>query len=201
MIWEAPCQIYGSLSIKWCTAGFKKKKKSSVMENISKKIKKKVTKQSTHCISIWYKNNVFYWHIFVISSFIPTEPERVGGITKQIYCYTSHMHTCTHTNAHTHEGGWDQGIGFLFSLSIPKSSSGLNGACNLGVLGDVVVWNGNTLDCIWSCLSRRLGLFWLRICLQCRRPGINLWVRKIPWNGNPFQYSCLGNPIHRESHG
>ena len=28
------------------------------------------------------------------------------------------------------------------------------------------------------------------------------WVRKIPWNGNPLQYSCLGNParwvtVHR----
>ena len=22
---------------------------------------------------------------------------------------------------------------------------------------------------------------WSRICLQCRRPGLNLWVRKIPW--------------------
>lgn len=36
------------------------------MEKMSKKIKKKVAKQSTHCVSIWYKNNVFYWHIFVI---------------------------------------------------------------------------------------------------------------------------------------
>lgn len=71
------------------------------MEKMSKKIKKKVTKQSTHCISIWYKNNVFYWHIFAISSFIPTEPERVGRITKQIYGYASHTHTCTHTSAHT----------------------------------------------------------------------------------------------------
>ena len=104
------------------------------MEKMSKKIKKKVTKQSTHCISIWYKNNVFYWHIFAISSFIPTEPERVGRITKQIYGYASHTHTCTHT-----WGGWDQGIGSLFSLPIPESSSGLDGACNLGVLGDVVV--------------------------------------------------------------
>ena len=26
------------------------------------------------------------------------------------------------------------------------------------------------------------------------------WVRKVPWggNGNPLQYSCLGNPMDRE---
>ena len=36
-------------------------------------------------------------------------------------------------------------------------------------------------------------------CLQCRRRGFNAWVRKIPWegNGNPLQYSCLGNPVDR----
>ena len=28
--------------------------------------------------------------------------------------------------------------------------------------------------------------------------GFNRWVRQIPWrNGNPFQYSCLGNPMDR----
>ena len=73
------------------------------MEKMSKKIKKKVAKQSTHCVSIWYKNNVFYWHIFVIQSLIPAEAERVGGITKQTYCHTSHTQTCTRTYAHTCE--------------------------------------------------------------------------------------------------
>ena len=31
---------------------------------------------------------------------------------------------------------------------------------------------------------------------QCRRPGFNPWVKKIPGerNGNPLQYSCLENP-------
>ena len=44
---------------------------------------------------------------------------------------------------------------------------------------------------------------WQRICLQCRRcqrRGFNPWVGKIPWrggNGNPLQYSCLGNPMDR----
>ena len=38
-----------------------------------------------------------------------------------------------------------------------------------------------------------------RICLQCRRPGFNSWVGKIPGegNGDPLQYSCLENPTDR----
>ena len=52
-----------------------------------------------------------------------------------------------------------------------------------GLLGGLVVW---------------------RICLQCRRHrrcGFNPWVWKIPGegNGNPLQYSCLGNPMEREA--
>ena len=39
----------------------------------------------------------------------------------------------------------------------------------------------------------------LRICLQCRRHGFDLWVRKIPWKRkwNPLQYSCLENSMDR----
>ena len=35
--------------------------------------------------------------------------------------------------------------------------------------------------------------------LQCRRPGFNPWVGKIPkeGNSNPLQYSCLENPMDR----
>ena len=41
-----------------------------------------------------------------------------------------------------------------------------------------------------------------RICLQCRRPGFNPSVGKIPWrrNGNPLHYSCLENPVDRGAH-
>ena len=33
--------------------------------------------------------------------------------------------------------------------------------------------------------------------VSSRRHGFDPWVRKIPGegNGNPFQYSCLGNPM------
>ena len=40
----------------------------------------------------------------------------------------------------------------------------------------------------------------LVICLQCRIPGFNPWVRKIPLgegNGYPFQYSFLENSMNR----
>ena len=35
--------------------------------------------------------------------------------------------------------------------------------------------------------------------LQCRRPGFDPWVRKIPeeGNGNPLQHSCLEKPMDR----
>ena len=44
------------------------------------------------------------------------------------------------------------------------------------------------------------GAHWYRIHLPRRRRRFNPWVRKIPWrrkNGNPLQYSCMGNPMDR----
>ena len=35
------------------------------------------------------------------------------------------------------------------------------------------------------------------ICLQCRRPKFDPWVRKIPWRSEWLQYSCLENSMHR----
>ena len=34
---------------------------------------------------------------------------------------------------------------------------------------------------------------------RCKKCEFNPWVEKIPGggNGNPFQYSCLGNPMDR----
>ena len=49
-------------------------------------------------------------------------------------------------------------------------------------------------------------LWWLRqerICLQCRRPGFDLWVGKIPGGGHGSipQYSCWRIPWTEESGG
>ena len=48
-----------------------------------------------------------------------------------------------------------------------------------------------------------LWLSWLRICLQCRRPGFNPWVGKIPWRreGYPLQNSGLEKPMDSIVHG
>ena len=38
-----------------------------------------------------------------------------------------------------------------------------------------------------------------RVCLQCRRPRFDPWVRKIPGerNGYPLQYACVENSKDR----
>ena len=44
-----------------------------------------------------------------------------------------------------------------------------------------------------------LGLSGKEAACQCRGRKFHPWVRKIPGkgNGNPLQYSCLGNPMDR----
>ena len=46
-------------------------------------------------------------------------------------------------------------------------------------------------------LKNKTCLRWKRTCLQCRRPGFDPWVEKIPGKGtgNPLGYSCLENPM------
>ena len=50
-----------------------------------------------------------------------------------------------------------------------------------------------------------MGLpWWLsgkEFACHCRGLEFSPWVGKIPWggNGNPLQYSCLGNPMDREA--
>ena len=50
--------------------------------------------------------------------------------------------------------------------------------------------------------SLEIRLSWqlsqLRIFLQCRRPGFDPWVKKIPWrNGKPLQNPCQESPMDR----
>ena len=61
-------------------------------------------------------------------------------------------------------------------------------------LGSKITANGD--------YSLEIRLSWqlsqLRICLQCRRPGFDPWVKKIPWrNGKPLQNPCQENPMDR----
>ena len=56
---------------------------------------------------------------------------------------------------------------------------------------------------VFKCMDSLNGSPW---CLsgkesacQCRRQGVDPWVRKIPWRkkGNPLRYSCLGKFMDR----
>ena len=51
----------------------------------------------------------------------------------------------------------------------------------------------------YSCSGLPLWLSWLRMHLQCRRPGFDPCVGRSPGegNGNPFRYSRLENPMDR----
>ena len=46
-----------------------------------------------------------------------------------------------------------------------------------------------------------LWLRWSRVRLQCRRPGFNPWVRKIPWSRvwQSTPVFCLENPMDKEA--
>ena len=78
-------------------------------------------------------------------------------------------------------------------LSFPslRASLALAGKLPLDHLEIVYVYLKDT----WAFLVAQ----WQRICLPSRRLMFSPWVGKIPWrrNGNPLQYSCLGNPMDR----
>ena len=60
---------------------------------------------------------------------------------------------------------------------------------------NILIAKHNFKKCYWA--SRWLR--WLRICLPCRRPRFDPWVRKMHWRRGwqPTQYSCLENPMDR----
>ena len=71
---------------------------------------------------------------------------------------------------------------------------------NLLILRLDLLLIGKHLDSLLGSTALLLGLLrWWRICLPSRRWGFDLWVGKIPGEGNanPLQYSCLGNPMRR----
>ena len=66
----------------------------------------------------------------------------------------------------------------------PDSSVGKESVCSAGDLGSIPGSGrfagegiGYPLQYSWA----SLWLSWQRICLQCGRPGFDLWVGKIPW--------------------
>ena len=74
-----------------------------------------------------------------------------------------------------------------FKIGFPDSSVGKESTCNAEDPG-LIFGSGRSagegigypLQYSWaSFVEGRLS--WWRICLQCRRPGFDPWVRKIPW--------------------
>lgn len=65
--------------------------------------KKKLAKQSTHYVSIWYENNVFYRHIFV-TSLILAEAGGTGRDSPFPARRRAYRHTSKHTQAAKVEG-------------------------------------------------------------------------------------------------
>ena len=70
-----------------------------------------------------------------------------------------------------------------------------------------IIWGGvHGFLCTKSAQSIDvIGLSWWfsgkEFTCQCRRHGFNPWSGRssVKGNGNPLQYSCLGNPMHREA--
>ena len=94
------------------------------------------------------------------------------------------------------------------SLAHPGSSAGKEFTCNAGDSGLIPGLGRSTeegidylLQCSWTSLI-------LQICPQCRRPGFNPWVGKIPWRRErlptpvfwPGEFHGLYSPWgHKES--
>ena len=78
----------------------------------------------------------------------------------------------------------DLGLAYPLMLGFPDSSAGKESTCNAGNPGSIPGSGRSTgegigyvLQYSWASLMAELE----RICLQCRRPGFNPWVGKIPW--------------------
>ena len=92
-------------------------------------------------------------------------------------------------------------VGQIESIyGFPGSSVGKESACNMGDPGSISGSGrssgegiGYPLQCSWASLVAQL----VKNRLQCRRPGFDPWVRKIPWRGKvyPFQYFGLENSM------
>ena len=70
-------------------------------------------------------------------------------------------------------------------LDFPGGSDGKESSCNVGDLGLIPGSGRSPGEGHGNPLQYSLGLpwwlRWQRICLQCRRPGFDLWGGKIPW--------------------
>ena len=109
------------------------------------------------------------------------------------------LDTIEHTHTHTHTKGHSMSLENLYLIEVQLIYT--------VVLVFAVKWLGYTLcdpiDCSppYIYMSFPGGASGKESTCQCRRCRFHPWVGKIPWrrkgNGNPFQYSCLENPMGR----
>ena len=72
----------------------------------------------------------------------------------------------------------------LFDLGFPCGSAGKESFCNAGDPSSIPGSGrsaGERIGYPLHFLGFPCGSAWQRICLQCRRPGFDPWVGKIPW--------------------
>ena len=85
----------------------------------------------------------------------------------------------------------------------PGNSAGKESICNAEDPVRFLDWKdspGEEIGNPLQYLGLTWWLSWWRICLQCRSPGFEPWVGKIPGgrHGSPLQYSCLESPWTEE---
>ena len=56
---------------------------------------------------------------------------------------------------------------------------------------------GESFLCIHNACKSSLVAQTVRNLPECRKPGFDSWIRKIPGGGNPLQYSCLEKSMDR----
>ena len=83
-------------------------------------------------------------------------------------------------------------------MGFPSSSVGKKFTCNAedpGLIPGSGWYPGERTATHYSIIGLPWWLRWWGICLQCRRPGFNPWVGKIPWKRawQPLQYFFLKN--------
>ena len=85
-------------------------------------------------------------------------------------------------------------VNFQLSISCPGKGSCLT--CEFFLFRNLHpptgFWVPYLLELSW-------WLRWQGICLYCKRPGFNSWIKRSPGegNGNPLQYSCLESSMDR----
>ena len=69
-------------------------------------------------------------------------------------------------------------------MGFPNRSVGKESACNAGdpsLIPKLGRPTGEGIGYPLQYFGASLVAGWQRICLQCGRPGVDPWVRKIPW--------------------